>query len=311
MKKSVIIFMMMFTIITYSQKKKNGTIYNEHPAITVVEDMLHAFFVESDSAKVASLLADDFKSFSGTSINPNDKGRDKSNFLGGVKWFTNNVAYKSYERSPGAYPDALEYKGDGDGLWVQTWDQFKGVNNKTGVKLDMPIHRLFVINDDNKIKRMISYDNDLPWAELRQSFVDRKNGTIYNHHENINTVRKVIRAFEHADFDKAYSYFADNARFSNSETPRGKALTLDEQKEEIKAIREVWDVESFDLNGYPDYLEYELGNSKVAQSWWTIRLVRKSDGKKFSLPILYIHDFNDKGKITRQMAYYSSKVLED
>jgi len=26
---------------------------------------------------------------------------------------------------------------------------------------------------------------------------------------------------------------------------------------------------------------------------------------------LYIHDFNDDGKITRSSAYYSSKVLED
>jgi hypothetical protein len=315
MKKSVIIFMMMFTIIVYSQKKKNGTIFIEHPAINVVEDMLHAFFVEGDSSKVASLLADDFKSFSGTSINPNDKGRDKSNFLGGVKWFKNNVDYISYERSSGAYPDALDYKDDDDdddaGLWVQTWDQFTGVNNKTGVKLDMPIHRLFKLSKDNKIRLMFTYDNDLPWAELRQSFVERKNGTIYNHHENINTVRKVIRAFEHSDFETAYKYFTDNARFSNSETPRGKALTLDGQKEEIKKIREVWDVESFDLSGYPDYLEYELGNGKVAQSWWTIRLVRKSDSKKFELPILYIHNFNDEGKITRQMAYYSSKVLED
>ena len=86
---------------------------------------------------------------------------------------------------------------------------------------------------------------------------------------------------------------------------------MTEYKESIKKIRETLDVESFDLRGYPDYLSYEFRNAKAVQSWWTIRLIRKSDGKKFELPILYIHDFNDEGKITRSSAYYSSKVLED
>ncbi len=309
MKKSVIIFMMMFTIVMYSQKKKNGTVYIDHPAITVVEAMQQAMMA-SDADKVASYLADDFKAFNGTNTNPNNKGRNREDFLKRVSNFKDFVIYASLKRSNGAYPDALEYKDDEDGLWVQTWDNFKGVHAVTGVKLDGPVHRLFRLNADNKIVSMISYTSTTN-GEIGRSFSTRTNGTIYKNHEYINTARKVIRAFENSDFDKAYSYFTDDARFSNSETPRGEALTLTEYKESIKKIRETWDVESFDLRGYPDYLNYEVGNSKVVQSWWTIRLARKSDGKKFELPILYIHDFNDEGKITRSSAYYSSKVLED
>jgi len=301
--------MMMFTIIVYSQKKKNGTVYNEHPAIATVEAMQQAMMA-SDADKVATYLADNFKAFNGVSTNPNDKGRDRESFLKRVATFKDFVDYGSLERQGGAYPDAIEYKDDEDGLWVQTWDNFKGVHAVTGVKLDGPVHRLFRLNGDNKIVMMITYSSTTN-GEIGRSFSTRTNGTIYKNHEYINTVRKVIRAFEHGNFDKAYSYFDDNARFSNSETPRGKALTLDEQKEQFKQIREVWDVESFDLRGYPDYLNYELGNAKVVQSWWTIRLIRKADGKKFELPILYIHNFNDEGKITRSNAYYSSKVLED
>ena len=67
-----------------------------------------------------------------------------------------------------------------DELWVQTWDHFKTIDNKTGVKLDMPIHRIYRMTKDNKIQLMLIYDNDLPWAERRRSFAPRTNGTIYN-----------------------------------------------------------------------------------------------------------------------------------
>jgi len=301
--------MMMFTVIMYSQKKKNGTVYSDHPGITVVEAMQQAM-IASDADKVGSYLADDFKAFNGVNTNPNNEGRNREDFLERVSRFKDFVIYASLARHGEAYPDALEYKDDEDGLWVQTWDYFKGVHAVTGVKLDGPVHRLFRLNSDNKIVSMISYTSTTN-GEIGRSFSSRTNGTIYKNHDNINTARKVIRAFENSDLDKAYSYFTDDARFNDSETPRAKSRTLDEQKEKLTAIREIWDIVSFDMNGYPDYLNYESGNAKVVQSWWTIRLARKSDGKKFELPILYIHDFNDEGKITRSSAYYSSKVLED
>jgi len=309
MKKNVIILMMLFTIITYSQKKKNGTIYIDHPAIAIVEAMQQAV-ISSDADKVASYLADDFKSFNGTNTNPNYKGQNKEDFVKRVARFKDFVIYASLKRDNGAYPDALEYKDDNDGLWVQTWDYFRGVHKETGVKLDGPEHRLFHLNANNKIVSMTTYSSGTN-GEIGRSNSTRTNGTIYKNHENINTVRKVIAAFEHGDFETAYSFFTEKARFSNSETPRGKSLTMDESKERSKKIRETWDIESIDQIGYPDYFEYEFNDSNAAQSWWTIRLVRKADGKKFELPIMYTHNFNDKGKITRSMAYYSSKVLED
>jgi len=65
---------MLFTIITYSQKKKNGTVYNEHPAITMVEAMQQASIV-GDTVKVAMYLADDFRYFDGTADNRDYEGR--------------------------------------------------------------------------------------------------------------------------------------------------------------------------------------------------------------------------------------------
>ena len=58
-------------------------------------------------------------------------------------------------------------------------------------------------------------------------------------------------------------------------------------------------VNSIDAVGYPDYVEYDMNNSKVVQSWWEFRLTRKSDKKKLIIPAMYLHDFNDEGKIIR------------
>ncbi len=297
------------TSMMYSQKSKNGTVYNEHPAIDAVESMWQAFFA-GDADKVASLLTDDFKSYQGTSIDKNAKGRDKEWFVGGVKWVKENMSYSSQERSPGAYPDAIEYKGD-DGLWVQTWDHWKSLDNKTGVKIDMPVHRLYAMTDDNKIKTMIIYDNDLPWAERRRSFAPRTNGTIYNNHDNINTVRLMMGALENNDPDKAFSYFTEDATFTDLDMKQDESRTVAEEKEMFKALNADWTIESIDVKGYPDYLEYEMGSAKVVQSWWDVRMTKKSDDKiKVILPLMLTHDFNDEGKITGETGYYTTKSME-
>ena len=308
MKKNVLIIVLLCSSVVFSQKTKNGTVYKDHPAIATVESMLNAFFM-GDKAKTSGYLSEDFKSYSGNSLDKDDKGRDKENFLGGVDWVQKNLSYISHDRSPGAYPDAIEYKEKDDGLWVQTWNQLRAMDNKTGVKLDMPIHRLFKMTNDNKIQMMITYDNDLPWAEMGRSYAARTNGTIYNNHDYINTVRKMMGSLEHGDADKAFSYFTEDATFTNLDMERGTSKTVAEEKAMFKGLTEAWNIDSVDVVGYPDYLEYELGNGKVVQSWWNLRLTRKSDNKKVVIPVLLIHSFNDEGKIIRESGYYTAMAL--
>ena len=312
MKKSIAIVLLIASCFTYAQKKKNGTIYIDHPAITTVESMTKAF-VAGDDKKVATYLADDFKSFNGTSTNKDDKGADKAAFIASVKDWKDNTDYFSISRSKGAYPDALEYTEDAnnkDQVWVQTWEEIKGVDKQTGVKVDMPYHRLFIVNKDNKIKTIINYSNGRVWDEVGQSFADRENGTIYNHHENINSIRKMIHAFENKDYERAYSFYDEKANFSdiNSLDPN-KNFTLAEQKANDKKMLEAYDIVSIDQVGYPDYLHYQLDDSRAVLSWWNFRVVRKADKKEITLPMFFIDNFNDKGKITSEIAYYSEKLL--
>lgn len=304
--------MILLTGIIYSQTKKNGTIYLEHPAIEVAEQAQQAF-IKGDTTKLKSLLADDFKAFNGMNTNPQNKGLDKASLLRQSIFWVNNGSYLSIERYPGAYPDALEYKKDnkeGD-VWVQTWDMLKGVHDKTGVKLNMPLHRLFIINKDNKIKTMITYDDGTVFQKLREGFSERTNGTIYNQHDYINKVRRMMAAFENMDLEKAYSYFDEKAQFSNLEMPIDERMNLDEIKEMHKDFYENFEIVSIDVVGYPDALDYEIGGGgTTVQSWWNFRVIRKSDKKKLTMPAMYTHDFNDDGKIVRSIGYFSSKTLE-
>ena len=312
MKKIILFALMVFTISTYSQKKKNGTLYIDHPAINTVESMTKAF-VEGDVDKVASYLADDFKYYNGLSSNKDDKGGTKENYLEGVKWWNEHYSYLSITRSEGAYPDALEYKdGDNDDvIWVQTWEHMKAVHNETGVKIDIPMHRLFSVNKENKITTEIRYFDSNVFSEINSSYVERENGTIYNHHEYINKVRSMVHAFENNDTEKGYSFYDEKARFSDITMPIGKSLSIEEDKEISKKMEEQFSINSIDVNGYPDYLNYGIGNLKVVQSWWTVRLTRKSDAKKIVLPMMLINYFNDEGLIINSMSYFNPKLFED
>jgi len=310
MKTTILSVMMLIAFISNAQKK-NGSIYIEHPAIDLVQNFENAS-VAGDKSKMASYLTDDFRGYNGTSNDLGDKGMDKEAFLNNQMVYHDQLDYYSIEAFPGSYPDAIEYKKDNpDGeVWVQTWNLVKGVHKSTGVKISAAAHRLYTLTKDNKIKAIITYGNREVIDEIRASFADRTNGTIYNHHENINTVRKMIYAFEHKDLDKAYTFYDENARFLDSSSPTFEGISLTEQKELDKKIFDKYDITSIDMVGYPDYLHYELGDARVVQSWWNINLIRKSDKKAIVLPVHYLNDFDKEGKIISETAYYNTKLLD-
>ncbi|TYC08490.1 nuclear transport factor 2 family protein [Bizionia gelidisalsuginis] len=310
MKKVVIVVMMLCTFISYAQKK-NGTVYIEHPAIDVVHEFVKASLA-GDKSKMASYLTDDFKAYNGTSNATNDMGRGKEAFIKNQMVYFNQLDYYAIEAYPGAYPDAIEYNKDNPNkeVWVQTWDVLKGVQKNTGVKIDAAAHRLYKLTKDHKINMIIGYGNDAVLLEIQSSFADRTNGTIYNHHDNINTIRKMMYAFEKKDFDKAYRFYDEEARFVDSSSPTYETITLTEQKKIDQQVFDKYEIISVDMMGYPDYLHYEMGDARVVQSWWNINLIRKSDKKEIILPIHYIHDFNEEGSVISETAYYNAKLLD-
>lgn len=224
-----------------------------------------------------------------------------------------NYEYTNLTRSKGAYPDALEYKEDlqkGE-IWVQTWENLKGIHKQTGVKIDVPIHRAYVLNKDLKIKTQFVYLNNRPFDEIFYSKSERKNGELFINHENINTVRKMIAAYEHQDFDKYSAFYDENVRASDiNNIDYSKNLTLAEIIAKDKKFHEDFEIIRIDQVGYPDYLHYELMDARAVYSWWNFILIRKSDQKRIELPMMITNDFNAKGKIIAEALYYSQKTLE-
>lgn len=61
MKKTIVFALACFSSFgMFSQKKTNGIIYVDHPAITIVENF-HKAFVNGDVNKVSSFISNDFK----------------------------------------------------------------------------------------------------------------------------------------------------------------------------------------------------------------------------------------------------------
>lgn len=311
MKKLTLLALFLTVLIGYAQKKPNGTVYINHPAIDLI-DAYTKIVNSGDLDKLDAFLADDFRAYNSTTDNQFSKGQDKTTFLRRIKSWRESIDYFAIKPANGAYPDAIEYKDDAlkDVVWVQCWDEVKGIHKKTGVKINMNLHRSFVINKANKIKTIFIYDNPQVFDEINDSYTQRKNGTIYNHHENINNVKNMLFAFENKDLNKSYSYFANDAVFADINNTGNKPFTLEEQKAIDKKVLDTFDIVGLEVVGYPDYMHYELGDSGVVHSWWTWHLIRKSDKKEISLPMHYQHNVDKNGKITREMSYYNGSLMK-
>ena len=173
----------------------------------------------------------------------------------------------------------------------------------------MPVHRLYVVNKDaTKIARIFEYNNQNTFRNVRDSYSTRENGKIYKNHENINTVRKLQYAFANGDVDKAFDFFHENAVFIDIN--ESKNMNQEEIRARDEKMLAGWNITGLDESGYPDYLEYDWRDSKVVQSWWRFRLTRASDGKKVVVPVLFMDDFDDDGKIITRYSYWNATLLK-
>ena len=294
----------------FAQKKKNGTIYIEHPAIDVVNQMYEAVNTK-DSLKLASLIADDFKGYSGDEMNKDAEATTKEEFLQNVSaWQTYN-RYFTINQSDNGYPDAVEYKDEtfSSVTWVYAWEKMTGVGGTTGVKFSQPRHVQYGVTDKNQIVFVRIYQNQMPFTESWRSQRELKDGQIYSHHPNINTVRKALHALEFNDMDAYYEAFTDTAQFD------GLFNDWDNDplnKEEIKALQKdflaTYTINSFDC-AWIKYYEFDSQRDYV-QSWWRVSLTRKSDKKVTVIPVMLNHGFNDEGKIVRQNELWNQAKLD-
>ena len=303
MKNILYLLSFLFVFSLNAQKNKNGNLYDKHPGIDLVASFNKAY-ATGDLEKASKILHEDVKWYDGNTNN--SQGGNKQRVLNNINWFKNYFDYVTFNDSPGAYPDALEYKKDGN--WIQSWFNVYGIHKETGVELDHPVLRLYSLNDDStKIIGIIEYSNKRNFDQIANARTDMKNGTIYMSHEHINTVRKVQFAYQNGDVENAISFFHENATINDIN--ESKIMNMDETLERDGKMFADWTVTDLIEVGYPDYLEYDWRDSKVVLSWWTFKMKRKSDGKEVDVPVHFSDRFDNEGKIIRRTSYWNKSLL--
>ena len=307
MKKvfSVLLLLCFITGVN-AQKNPNGVIYDKHPAIDVVEKFMQAF-VKGDAATMTSLTTEDFKAFNAMNTNWDYKGQDLATCIRNAQNYANNYTNFSITKTPGSYPDALEYKKDG--LWVYTFNMFFAINKKSGFKIQSPYDCSFIFNaEGTKIKRMNFTMNTAMLVKNAESEQTLTNGILYKNHPYIVKVRKLVANLSLGNVDGVFADFAPNARIVDINYAYGVSSSVEDNKKEITAMLQDIEIEGIDEVGYPDMLDHE-GPSSVVDSWWSMRLRNKKTNKKFKITLVLSHTFNEQGQIQQENNYYSAAQM--
>tara|TARA_B100000214_G_scaffold318130_1_gene252295 strand:- start:815 stop:1732 length:918 start_codon:yes stop_codon:yes gene_type:complete len=303
MKKHIIYLFVLCFSLSFSQKKNNGKLYIEHPAMDVV-DQFNKAFVSGDLETMKSLVSDDFRWYTLSMREPGTLQQllNRSNYL------SKNVVNFDIKHYGGAYPDALEYKKD-DILEVMTYTWMSGYDRNTGVELDMPRYVNFRMNDDGKIRSMNVMDDQALWTKAYQAWDTRANGVIYKDHPLVTKVRLMMRDYETQDVEKIKSNYTENTRFYDvMNSPVDEFKSLEEEFAQFNDYMEVFELVNIRESGYPDVLDYE-GNGAVVISWWEMTLRNKKSGKTNTIMQHIQHSFNEKGEIVREDYYFNPAQL--
>jgi len=307
--KLMTLLLVASTVVVFAQKKKNGTVYIDHPAIDVINQMYDA--VNTNNLEVLNnLISDDFKGVWGDEMNKDREPATKKQFIDNIdSWNTKN-RYYSLKSGKNAYPDAIKYNDENfkDVTLVYCWEAISGVGGMTGVKFSQRRHTQYAVNSDNKISFSRTYMNQMPFVESWRSRNNLSDGKIYSNHTNINTVRKAMHALQYGNMDHFYEAFDENAKFDGLFSDwDDEDLSMEEFKSLQADFLNNYTIQSVDNKGIK-YYEFDSQRGLV-QSWWRLSIVRKSDSKAIVMPVMVNHRFNDEGKIVKQFEAWNGDKL--
>jgi len=247
MKIKTLIIVLMVCISLNAQKKKNGTIFIEHPAFDVVEN-LHSAMNSNDSDALSKIIADDFRGVAGDQMNKDAKPQTKAQFIQQVKNNHEISKYFNVRQSSNGYPDAVEYKDENfSGTWVYSWEYFTAVGGTTGIDYSQPRHTQYVVNKDNQIAFARYYLNQYPYSQTSNSQMEMKDGDVYSHHSNINTVRRFVKALQYNDDENLFVDFAENVNVNGLFNDWGSdPMNLDGLKSGFETFKSNYKINSMD-----------------------------------------------------------------
>ncbi|WP_115460585.1 nuclear transport factor 2 family protein [Winogradskyella aurantiaca] len=305
MKKVLLVVLLLSAITSFSQKKTNGKIYIEHPALEIAKQFDDAF-VKGDLETIKSLVADDF-----AWRNPSMRGVNGTleQLLNRADYLSKNIIDFEIKHRGTAYPDVFEYKGD-KSVDVKTYTWLTGYDKNTGVELNMPRNTNFRMTEDGKkIAWIFIMDDQLLWNKAYDAYETKRNGIIYKDHPYISKVRLLVQAYQAMDFEKAKSMYSESAQFYDvMNTGIDEFKTLDEEFAGIEDYMKTYEILDIRESGYPDVLDYE-GNGAVVISWWVFTFKNKESGNSARIMQHIQHSFNENGDIIREDYYFNPAAL--
>lgn len=303
MKNNIIYIMILCFSFSFAQKKTNGKLYIEHPAMETVEEFNKAF-VAGDQETMKSLVADNFRWYTLSMREPGTLEQ----LLGRSNYLSKNIMNFEIKHYGGAYPDALEYKKD-DVLEVMTYTWMSGYDKNTGVELDMPRYVNFRINKEGKIRSMNIMDDQARWNKAYEAWDTRANGVIYKDHPLVTKVRLMMHDYQAQDVEKIKSNYTENTMFYDvMNSPINEFKTLEEEFAQFNQYMEILELVNITESGFPDVLDYE-GNGAVVISWWEMEFRNRKSGNTSTIKQHIQHSFNEKGEIVREDYYFNPAQL--
>ena len=306
----VSIFVVCSTLVLGQSKNVNGKIYDQHPAIDIVDQFTDAF-VKGDTVTMQNLTTDDFRWWQMNEMRPQPK--KLQNMINRSRYLSTNVIGFDIANRGSAYSDAMEFgKGKDKQIHVYTYQAMRGYDKNTGIELNIPRNSIFFMNEDaTKIAGLGVSDSQLKWQKAYDAWSTRTNGTIYKDHPMIAKSRLLYAYIALGDLESMRALYSDDAviRDVMSITDLKDTRNPDEEIEMLKDFYAEYEVVDVNEIGYPDLLEYEGANYSTIISWWEMTVRNKRSGNTSTG---YHHSqitVNKEGLITSEDYYWNPGLL--
>ena len=298
--KKLAIVLALIPVLGWSQVK-SGVSYSQHPAYDVVTAM-HQVWESGTEAELRAIYAEDAKIWDPGAEEAIDIDREAK----GMNWWHENFSDITITTMKGATPDIIKYKDDKEGVWAMEWMVFSAVNKTSGDTISTKLHSMHYVTNEGKINMTANYwDRQTFGAQIQASFGMHRNGRVYDEHPIINTLNEMVAHFEAGEITELATYFTDDAEFYRLGVEGN--LNLEERTATWHQAVAKNSVRDLEQSGYPDAIYYSRGEGQwVVQSWWWANNTNAETGEVTREYLHMSHDFNDEGKVTREVIYMAN-----
>ena len=298
--KKLAIVLALIPVLGWSQVK-SGVSYSQHPAYDVVTAM-HQVWESGTEAELRALYAEDAKIWDPGAEEASDMDMEVS----AMNWWQENFSDITITTMEGATPDIIKYKDDKEGVWAMEWMVFSAVNRTSGDTISTKLHSMHYVTNEGKINMTANYwDRETFGAQIQASRGMHRNGRVYDEHPIINTLNEMVAHFEAGEITELATYFTDDAEFYRLGVEGN--LNLEERTATWHQAVATNSVRDLEQSGYPDAIYYSRGEGQwVVQSWWWANNTNAETGEVTREYLHMSHDFNDEGKVTREVIYMAN-----